>query len=210
MIDYSDEFIKAIENKDKLTGVYSEWIETLFSSHLWDIKNIDGMRIPWMKAEEAFDVRKDIFDSPGLYIFGTKENMPIYLGMAKGRVKTRSLKTRLRSRYFGPKSESSKNKKYAQFQIAKEYEKLLNEKGHEALPKDVSDWYHKRYKNSDVRLIHAEELVKRGIDGVWFAGLPFPVDNPETIREIEKKIIPIANSWNIKHKFPELINKQDT
>lgn len=210
MTNYPDEFIKAINDEVRLSDLYSKWLEELFSSNLWNEDNKDGMRIPWLKAEDAFASQKDIFDHPGLYIFGTKENAPIYLGMAKGKTKSRSLKIRLRSRYFGPRSENSKNKKYSQFQIAKENERTLKEEGYEKLPKDVLDWYHERYKNSDVRFKHAEELAKRGIEGIWFAGLPFPKENPEAIREVERKIISIANNWNNNHNFPKLLNKQDT
>jgi hypothetical protein len=35
------------------------------------------------------------------------------------------------------------------------------------LPKEILDWYHENYNNSDVRLRHAEELARRGIDGIW-------------------------------------------
>lgn len=40
------------------------------------------------------------------------------------------------------------------------------------------------------------------------AGLSFRRDL-EAIREIERKLIPIANDWNNNHNFPKLFNKQD-
>ena len=211
MIDYSKKFLSAINNEDTLAELYSDWLDSLISSQLWNKRNLNGKRIPWIKAEEAFAARKDIFNFPGLYIFGTKENIPIYLGLSKGKIKPRPLKKRLRSRYFGPKKDSSKNKKYSQFQIAKINEQILKEKGYEALTIDIFEWYEQNYRNSKVRLIHAEKLAKLGIDGIWFAGLPFREENInlDDIRKLEKKIIPIANNWNINHNYFELFNKQN-
>ncbi len=205
MIDYSRKFLSAINNEDRLDELYSDWLDSLFSSPLWNKSDLDGKRIPWMKAEEAF-AEMDIFNSSGLYIFGTKENVPIYLGISKGKIEPRPLKERLRSRYFGPKKETE-NKKYAQFQIAKNNELNLIQKGYEqALSRDIFEWYKKRYPNSKVRLIHAEKLAKLGINGIWFAGLPF---RREDIRKFEKKIIPIANNWNINNNYDKLLNTQD-
>lgn len=208
MKEYSKEFLNAINDKNRLEELYSDWLNLLFSGQEWSKNNLNGMRIPWMKAEEAFESSKDIFNNPGMYIFGTKDKVPIYLGISKGKVKPRPLKNRLRSRYFGTKNEKLENKKYSQFQIAKINEDFLKNNGYQQLPRDILDWYEKNYPNSKVRLIHAKKLAELGIDGIWFAGLPFRGEDINDIRKLEEKIIPIANEWNTNNNYPELINSQ--
>lgn len=199
-------FIGALGDNELLKDIYSEWLETLFVSELWDKSNPNGRRIPWKMAENAFKAMNDTFNSPGLYIFVTKDKKPLYLGRTKD-----ALKKRLRGRYFGPKNEKSKNKKIAQFQIAANYEQVIKS-GYEYLPKDILDRYHELYKGN-VRLSHAQKLAEHGIDGIWFSVLSFKdKKNPryiETIEKLEKELIPIAEEWNSRNGCDKLLNKQN-
>jgi len=203
-IDLHDptKFIKALKANDnnRLKEVYSEWLEKLFESKLWDDSNQDGKRIPWTKAENAFTIMKDTFNSPGLYIFVTEDNKLLYLGKAEG-----ALKKRLRQRYFGPKKETD-NKRYAQFQIARNCEQVLKEKGYIGLPQNIKEWYRKYTKKDGtvVRLKHAQELARCGINGIWFTVLP--IEDKDCIELLESKLINIANDWNLRKGYPDLLN----
>ncbi len=197
-------FIQAlkVDDNNRMKDIFSEWLEKLFNNKLWDDNNQNGKMIPWMKAENAFTNMEDTFNYPGLYIFGTENNKLLYLGKAKG-----TLKERLRQRYFGPKKETN-NKRYAQFQIARNYEQVLKDKGYIGLPENIKEWYRKYTKKDGtvVRLEHAQELARSGIYGIWFTVLPFKDKN--CIELLESKMINIANDWNLEKDYPQLLNKK--
>ncbi len=202
----SEEFVSSIGKKTKLNSLYDRWLGELFKSKPWDEKQEltkEVMRFNWESSEKVFENLKEIFNLSGLYIFGTKDNVPIYLGIS-GKNGQRPLKTRLRSRYFGGPREGTIIKKYSQFQIAKKYEKELKEKGYEkALPKEFLQWYNENFK-SKVRFEHAEKLAKFGTDGMWFSVLP--ISDGKEIVELEKRLINIANDWNKNRNYSTIMN----
>lgn len=187
--EYYTRFLEVLEEKNdsKIEQVYSDWEKELKNQSLWSSKNPDKefWRCLWTEAENAFTEKKDIFTSPGLYFFG-KDKEILYIGLTED-----TFINRLRKRYFGTKKELI-NKEFAQFQLAKNHEKILKEKGYEALPEYVFDWYrdYNAGKDTTVRLEHSEILAKKGIDDIWFGVLPMKKD--DDIEQLEKKLIHIA------------------
>lgn len=185
IIDYSTRFLGALKEKNdsEIEQVYSDWAKELKNQPLWSSKNSgdEFWRCLWKEAEDAFTEKKEIFNSPGLYFFGKDEEI-LYIGFTGDK-----LKKRLRKRYFGPKSKTP-NKKFAQFQLAKNHEGILKKDGYKALPEDVRSRYKHNYgKYTKVRLEHAEKLAKEGIHDIWFGVLP--LKKKDDIKQLETQLI---------------------
>ena len=88
------------------------------------------------------------------------------------------------------------------------YETELKQDGIKGFPKEILEWYKKGYGKSIVRLQGAVDFAKHELSTVWFALFPAD-DNPiYKINEIEKKLIPVANEWNLRNGFSRIINIQ--
>ena len=131
------------------------------------------------------------FDSPGLYVFGSQET-PLYVGQTGT-----SLWKRLRGRYV-----SGTN---SQCQLAKTYATLICEQGIAGFPAHVRDWYRQHFDTSTVRLEHAVAFARHGIDTIWFALLP--AEDARYVKELERRLIPVAVRWNRRSGYPPLLNK---
>jgi hypothetical protein len=192
----ADPLLAALPDSDKLRTAFATYIGSVLRSPLWSA-NQSGLRIPWRSAAEARNQPglRDEFESPGLYIFGggAEPGWPIYLGMTTG-----SLWTRLARRYVrGSKS---------QCQLALDYETALRAQGIGGFPAEVLEWYQKQYSGFS-RLKGAVAFAECGINTVWFTLIP--IEDSNTVRETEVKLIRIANEWNRDQKRPVLINVQD-
>lgn len=189
--------IESKDDSDALLGAYAEYVEDLLSAPLWSLDAPSGSRIPWRLAAEAAKCRDfaDAFSSPGIYLFGSSENVPLYLGMT-----SRSLWKRLSGRYVRGKR--------SQCQLAVDYESDLIKKGLDGFPKDVREWYRQNYRTSTARLRGAVTFALNGIEGIWFSVIP--VSDSDAIRALEMKLIPVANNWNRDHGHPFMLNTQDT
>lgn len=109
-----------------------------------------------------------------------------------------SLLSRLRKRYT--------KGKYAQFQLAMNHGDVLKTRGYEELPREVLEWYATSYGKSRVRLRHAAEFAKAGIRSVWIALIP--TRDKQEAKELERRLVPIANAWNRRRGLPDLLNVQ--
>lgn len=76
----SRRFISSIKDRDALRVVYAEHIEWLRSESHWSAERATGSRIPWRLAAEAAKHANlsDAFELPGLYLFGSKDGVPLY------------------------------------------------------------------------------------------------------------------------------------
>ena len=223
MINYSKKFLSAINNENKLAEVYSDWLESLFpSQQLWSENNIDGNRIPWGKRGEIQN-KKDFsnrFESKGMYIFGTKENIIRYIGITTDQI----FKKRF-NRYISSTGQGQK----AQCQLANiisgkidktNYKTLQegawNNKGDMKIFYRLKNRYHMFLKNiADEKFIPKDvinysprckgaiDFALHGIDGVWFSILEI-----NDVKALEKQLIPIANEYNCKKGHLPLLNVQ--
>jgi len=177
---------------NELNRAYDAYLQLLFGLPLWSPEQLHGMRIPWWALEAARHQFSQELSSPGLYLFGVREE-PMYMGQTG-----ESLLSRLRGRYT--------RSRYAQFQIAMAFADVLKTQGYEALPHDVLAWYRRGHRKSRVRLRHAQHYASAGIASVWIALIPCR-DKGES-KNLESRLISIANAWNRDHSLPDLLNVQ--
>ena len=137
---------------------------------------------------------REAFDIPGLYIFGGGE-VPLYVGRTG-----QTLWKRLRGRYVkGPRS---------QCQLAATYEDALREKGIDGFPADVREWYRRGFGKSTVRLRHAVAFARHKPRTIWFT--PLPVSEEPVAKQLEARLIPLANEWSVARGHEPLLNMQHT
>jgi hypothetical protein len=179
-----------------LKAAYTQYAQALPSTPLWSEEYPKGIRVPWQLAAAAahHPAVREVFRSPGLYLFGTDLGVPIYLGMTIG-----PLWKRLSGRYVrGPRS---------QCKLACDHCADLASRGVDGFPQDVRDWYKKNHGNGTARLRGAVEFARRGPERIWFTLLP--ISDAGSVRKLERLLIPIANAWNLAHGHSELVNHQD-
>jgi hypothetical protein len=191
---------RLVESAPDLTALdraYDAFIRAVLDSPLWTTEHPDGVRIPWRSAQaaSAHPSFRDTFGSPGLYLFGSVAGVPLYLGMTRG-----PLWTRLARRYVQGRR--------SQCQLAADYEHQLLARGLEGFPDEVRAWYRRSFRGSTVRLEGAITFARHGIEGIWFALLPIP--DPDAVRPLERRLIPVADAWNRSRRYPPLLNLQDT
>jgi hypothetical protein len=177
---------------NELANTYDSFLQTLLGSALWSQDEPGGRRIPWQALEQARSQFKNELSSPGVYLFGADES-PMYIGQTGA-----SLLSRLRRRYT--------RGSYAQFQLAVDHGDVLKTRGYEGLPREVLEWYTRSLGKSRVRLRHAAEFAKAGIESVWIA--LGPTRDKHGAKELERRLVPIANAWNRRHGLPDLLNVQ--
>jgi hypothetical protein len=189
--------LAVLNDASGLRGAYSDYIRSIQDSPLWSSPSCtSGLRIPWRQAKSAANhpELQNAFRSPGLYLFGDVSRIPMYVGMTKG-----SLWSRLRGRYVC-------GRRY-QCQIAVDYGRELITRGMDGFPDDVREWYRKGFGTSTVRLRGSLAFARSGIEGIWFTLLP--VADPDSVRNLERALIPVALEWNVSHGYPPLLNVQD-
>ncbi|MBN1920386.1 MAG: hypothetical protein JW892_04025 [Anaerolineae bacterium] len=191
MGDYECLVARLVEGMDEpkqLAGAYTALLDELFRFPLWSSANPAGRRIFWGEAQAARRALRSLFDAPGLYLFGS-ELTPLYLGQTE-----QTLWNRLQQRYLG-------NEK-SQCQLAATYEQALQEQGIAGFPEEIRAWYGKNFSGTP-RLRGAVVFAQYGIQSIWVALFPVP---RERVVELESRLIPIANAWNLEHQLPGLIN----
>jgi len=188
---WASDLVAALSSGGSLEEAYATSVERLCRLPLWSPENPQGSRIPWRSAASARRMMPDEFASPGLYMFGAT-GIPLYIGMTE-----QPLWKRLTKRYLqGPCS---------QCQLAQTYGDLIREKGVDGFPEHVRRWYRQRFGGSS-RLEGAVGFARRGIESVWFALIP--VADQTIIGCLEKRLIPIANKWNLERDYEGLLNRQ--
>ena len=142
---------------------------------------------------------KKAFASPGLYLFASGKDVPLYWG----RTGT-ALWKRLSNRYLATPRDLSKPR--SQFWLAATYEEALRSAaGVSGFPEKVRDWY--RSWNSPgtiVRLRHAVAFAQHGIDDIWITVLP--VKDASVVKGFESQVIAVAQGWNQAQRHPPLLN----
>jgi len=183
---------------------------------LWSPECPSGRRIPWrlVLGSGVDELRRH-----GLYIFATGTGIPRYIGKAQ----TESLRERLSHRYLSGA--------FSQFQIAANYSDSLCSVGWKSLPDHVLAWYLRNQarrflnrngmanlddkslavvsrsgKGTNVRLRHAEDLAKHGIETIWISMIP--TSSAQGVAELEEKVVRVASKWNIDKGYPPLMNNQ--
>ena len=172
-----------------LNDSYSLFISSLLDSKFWSKNEPKNPRVPWQFGSIVRGERKDIFSKSGIYLWGAGK-VPLYIGKTKDSFNKRF------SRYIWEEK--------SQCNLALKYESELKSKGINGFPKEIFEWYKKNHSGS-IRLQGAVAFAKYGLNTVWFA--LFPSDDPNTIDYLEKKIIPVANDWNINNGLEPLLNK---
>jgi hypothetical protein len=180
------------ESDDRLLVAYDKVLRRLFKNPFWDGGSSELRRIPWSEGKRANAEDRNTFESPGLYIWGTKRH-PLYIGITRGSFRRRF------KRYIW-ESQSQCN-------LAQKYGASLRSKGIAGFPPEVRNWYAKNYRGSTVRLEGAVQFAKAGIESIWFALIPHA--SVADIRALERKLIRIGNEWNEFHSPGLLLNKQE-
>lgn len=187
-----------------LLSIFDLWLSDLRQSGIWCSENIEGRMVPWQSFSEAKRLMplKATLERQGLYLFASNEHGLVYVGMTNG-----TLGKRLRGRYFGgSRSDFPKS----QFRIAQTYKEEILRSGLSGIPRHVTESHLKHH--TDLRLRHAVELVRRGIDQIWFSAVPFgDTDNQLPIYEvdaIESNLIDLANQWNRIRGYIPLLNQK--
>jgi len=178
-------------NNNIFADVYSSLLNELLNSNFWSENTLKVPRVLWQNGRDVRNVQKELFSKSGLYLWGA-DNIPRYIGKTH-----QSFNKRFNRYIWGKKSQCN---------LAQEYEKELEQSGLDGFPQDILDWYKKNYGNSKVRLQGAVDFAEQGLKSIWFA--LFPTDDLCKIDEIEKKLIPVANEWNIRNNYAPLINIQ--
>lgn len=215
----------------ELASRYDHWLRVISELAIWSPDNSSSGRIHWRSFQEAqkSPIKKVEFDSAGCYLWacgsGLKTVIPRYVGGAgvRARSKNYSLRSRFRQRYV-----PGKNK---QCPLAASYAKELIEGGWKNLPDHILAWYlefqyGRRFNREGwgqldeaaqasilrssigraVRLQQAEDFARHGIEDMWFALIPV-VDRSKA-NQLEKKLIQVAQQWNMRNGRPSLLNKQ--
>lgn len=179
-------------NGPSLTHAYDGCMEVVLRSPYWSPECPSGLRIPWRLAKEArsYPSTSNVWDFPGLYLFGSAAGVPRYLGETGG-----TFRKRLQRYVFGRRS---------QCQLAVDYEQALVERGLEGFPEEIREWYRRGHRTNTARLRGAVDFCQHGIDGIWFTLLPITGSNVPYL--IEQLLIPIVNDWNLKKGYPLLVN----
>jgi len=197
LFECSSRLQAALGDSGQLQEEFGKYIESVLQSPLWSETYVEGVRVPWRQAGAAAKTPPMLvaLDCPGLYLFSSAAGVPRYWGQA-GWDTEQTLWDRLRSRYMGgPKS---------QFQLAAKYERDLVARGLDGYPSDIRVWSVDQDK--DLRLRHAVDLAHHGASGFWFTVLP--VRERELISTIERRVIDVANTWNERHGYPQLLNER--
>lgn len=184
---------KAMNDNKEVERIYSSIIDKILTSEFWSTNNKEALRVKWYDGRTAREVRNDIFACSGIYLWGAGE-VPRYIGKAE----RQSFRRRFNRYIFGRNSQCD---------LAKIYEKEIKEKGIEGFPPDIREWYRRRFGGT-VRLRHAVDFAKYGIDNIWFTLFPANEEVAGDIGTIEEILIGVANNWNINKKLEPLINEQ--
>jgi hypothetical protein len=187
---------RAASEPAALGRAYADYIRTVLDSPLWSTEQPDGLRIPWRAARDASRLSEagEVFREVGLYIFGSEAGVPRYVGMAGNSFKQRMPRYVFRRR--------------CQCQLAVDYGPDLIAHDIDGFPEEIRSWYRRRHGGSTVRLRGAIDFARHGAEGIWFTLLP--ISEAQALRSLEKRLIPVANAWNLRRDYPALLNLQDT
>lgn len=180
-------FLADKSDSQALLREYGAIIDSLVNESMWSSGSDLRRRVLWTKGKNARLEYPRIFARPGLYLWGVRKT-PLYVGI------TRSSFRRRFGRYIWQER--------SQCNLAQLYEAELCERSLEGFPEEVKTWY-KGYRGA-VRLRGAVAFAKHGINEIWF--VLFPHNNSDEIVASEKAIVPVAQEYNRRHGYPELLN----
>jgi len=184
---------EAMNDANEIEKIYSSIINKLLASEYWSTNNKEAPRVKWYDGETAKESRREVFNCSGLYLWGAGK-VPRYIGKTEQAFKKRF------SRYIF--SENS------QCNLAKKYEKEIipEDKGIYGFPPEIIASF--EASGRSVRLRHAVDFARHGINDIWFALFPANEEVTDYIGAIEEILIRVANNWNIRNKLDPLINEQ--
>jgi len=174
-MDESDQF--AIE----YDGILSGWL----SQPVWSNAYFPSPRIYWKYAEIARKESHEIFNQPGILLFGASQIPRVFSA-----TEDQTLWERLNGRFIGGN--------VSQCRLAERYEQALIAEGMQGFPRDVNQ--------SNSRMEGAVDFARHGIHSVWFSLIP--VDQPDRLKALKDNLIRAGNDWNIRHGYARLLNKQ--
>jgi len=184
----------AMNDNTKIEEIYSSIIKKLLASEYWSTNN-EAPRVKWYDGETAKESRREVFNCSGLYLWGA-DSVPRYIGKAE----RQSFKKRFRRYIFGENSQCDLANIYKE-------EIIPADKGIDGFPNEIRAWFQMR-RLGTVRLRHAVDFARHGIDNIWFTLFPADREVADYIGAIEKILIRVAYNWNIKNKLDPLINEQ--
>lgn len=166
-------------------------MERLLSADFAEDAAVSERRILWTNAARLKNT--GVFKKSGLYLWGVRQ-CPIYLGM--------TAKQTFQKR-FGRYIWQGRS----QCNLAKT--EGLIEHGMELFLADpaIMEWNRNNGLRYNPRMRAAVRFAREGIDDVWFA--LFPLEDPQSIKPLEKRLIPIANRWNLDRGLPPLENVEN-
>ncbi|HEV3482592.1 MAG TPA: hypothetical protein VGR97_09715 [Candidatus Acidoferrales bacterium] len=182
---------EVVGNSDRLLVAYDNVLSDLFKNTFWQEGPTELRRVLWNQGRRAQVEDSETFESPGLYLWGSKD-IPLYIGITRGSFSKRFV------RYIW--SERS------QCNLAQQFEAALRSMGIDGFPPEIRDWYARNFGGSTVRLEGAVQFAKAGIAEIWFA--LFPHATVAEIRVLEQALIPVAEKWNENRGLGKLLNKQ--
>lgn len=180
---------KAIGDADSLKTAYESILRDLFENPFWESGKVELRRVPWSQARQARTENVEAFKSPGLYLWGI-EDRPLYIGMTRVTFRKRF------SRYIWHKR--------SQCNLAQEFEASLVVRGIDGFPAEIREWYTRQFRGSEVRLRGVLRFAEEGIAGIWFA--LFPHKSLAEIEELERALVPVAETWNHHRGLRPLLN----
>jgi hypothetical protein len=180
---------EVVTDPEQLQAAYTVVLGDLFRNPFWESGPTAHRRVPWSLGRQAQAEDRQVFGSPGLYLWGIEER-PLYLGMTRNSFNHRF------SRYIWSKR--------SQCELARQHEAELVSKGIDGFPTDITVWYAKNFRGTRVRLLGAVRFAQEGVHKIWFA--LFPHAKVDEIRLLEKALIPIAEKWNERGGLRPLLN----
>lgn len=177
--------ISIFENSPKhLDKAYNLLLEDSFSKDFWEKGEYKTQRIKW---KEAYAARKqlDEFHKSGIYIWGY-DKIPLYVGKAE----KKPFSSRFLRYVFSSKSQCKVGEIYTQ--RLKNVSDLLS----------VTD-LREEFNISKARALGAKTFGEIGADKIWFIIIPI---NINLITQFETELIYIAENWNKKKGYRDLIN----
>jgi len=184
---------EAMNDGKEMERIYSSLIDKLLASEYWSEDKTKAPRVKWYHGKTARQIRRDVFNQSGIYLWGAG-SVPRYIGKTEQTFKKRF------SRYIF--SENS------QCNLAKKYEKEIipEDKGYNGFPLELRESF--EASNRSVRLRHAVDFARHGIDNIWFTLFPANEEVADYIGTIEETLIRVANNWNIEKGLDPLVNEQ--
>ena len=171
-------------NPNHLDKAYDLLLEDSFSKDFWKKGEYKSQRIKW---KDAYVVRKELdeFRKCGIYIWGY-DKIPLYVGKAE----KKPFSSRFNRYVFSSKS---------QCKVGETYSKRLKDEFKLSTITDLRE----EFNISKSRALGAKTFGEIGADKIWFIIIPIDI---ELITHLETELIYLAEKWNKKRGYQDLIN----